>query len=47
MDDLEQTKPQFWMPALVAASVIFGPPLLYVLGYGVWAALTGEGFGYD
>jgi hypothetical protein len=47
MDKLEQTPRQFWMPALVAAFVIFGLPVLYVVGYAIYAALTGEQFGYD
>jgi hypothetical protein len=47
MDELEQTPRQFWMPALVAAFVIFGLPVLYVIGYAIYAALTGQQFGYD
>ena len=47
MDELRQTPRQFWMPALVAASVIFGLPVLYVLGYAIFAALTGQPVGYD
>ena len=47
MDKLEQTQRQFWMPALVAAFAIFGLPVLYVVGYAIYAALTGQQFGYD
>ena len=47
MDELEQTPRQFWMPALVAAFVIFGLPLFYLDGYAIYAALTGQQFGYD
>ena len=47
MDELRQTRRQFWMPAFVAAFVIFGLPVLYVIGLAVYAALTGQGFEYD
>jgi hypothetical protein len=47
MDELQQTPRQFWMPALIAAVVIFGLPVLYVVGYAIYAALTGQQFGYD
>jgi hypothetical protein len=47
MDGLQQTRRQFWMPALIAAVVIFGLPVLYVIGVAIYAALTGQGFGYD
>ena len=47
MDDLEQTPRQFWMPAWVAALVIVGSPVFYVVGYAIYAALTGQQFGYD
>jgi hypothetical protein len=46
MDELEQTPRQFWMPALVAAFVIFGLPVLCVVGYAIYAALTGQQVGY-
>ena len=42
MDELELDRRQFWMPALVAAVVVFGGPLLYVLGYTAYAVLTGQ-----
>jgi uncharacterized membrane protein YhdT len=32
------------MPALVAAFAIFALPILYVLGWVIYAALTGQGF---
>jgi hypothetical protein len=35
------------MPALVAAFVIFGLPVLYVVGCAIYAVLTGQSFGYD
>jgi len=47
MDELQQTRRQFWMPALVAAVVIVGLPVMYVFGFAIYAALTGQGFGYD
>ena len=47
MDELQQTPRQFWMPALFAAVVIFGLPVLYVVGYAIYAVLTGQQFGYE
>ena len=47
MNELRQTRRQFWMPAFVAAFVIFGLPILYVIGFAVYAALTGQGLEYD
>ena len=47
MGGLQQTRRQFWMPALVASVVIVGLPVLYVLGFAIYAALTGQAFGYD
>ena len=47
MHELQQTRRQFWMPALVAAGAIFGLPVLYVVGYAIYAVLTGQQFGYD
>ena len=44
---MKQSPRQFWMPALVAAFVIFGLPVLYVVGYAIYAALTGQPFGHD
>lgn len=46
MDELRLTRRQFWMPAFVAALVIFGLPVLYVIGFAVYAALTGQGLAY-
>lgn len=43
----QQTRRQFWMPALVAAVLIFSLPVVYVVGYAIYAALTGQPFGYD
>ena len=43
MDELQQTHRQFWMPALAAGFVIFGLPVLYVVGFAIYAALTGTG----
>jgi hypothetical protein len=47
MDELRQTRRQFWMPAFVAAFFIVGLPVLYGIGFAVYAALTGHGLEYD
>ena len=43
MDELEQTGRQFWMPALVAALIVVGGPIGYVVGWVLYMALTGQG----
>ena len=46
-DELQQTRRQFWMPALAAGFVIFGLPVLYVVEFAIYAALSGTGLEYD
>lgn len=41
MEELRQTRRQFWMPALLAAFLIFGLPILYTVGFLIYWWLIG------